>query len=235
VAWIVGFVLILVNVHKTPLHAGVPGWLWPALGSWILLSPLVVMPLTKASPKQRERVTHRTKSKVPDPAVPDLTLTIPPGTDRNAIGDRIAACALKAKNEPYVSGGESIHHGFDCSGLVDFAFKCAGVTWSQNPRPQAKSLYKYALDHKVMLDPNARLRPGDVLFFGKSSTAPELENAHHVGIVESLTNGDLQIISAGGTQQDVHTWDVTIPGEKVVISREALGGQDYLGAARFIQ
>ena len=72
---------------------------------------------------------------------------------------------------PYVWGGESrAEGGFDCSGLVDFAYSAAG---SPLPgRPTAESLWRIA-QHV----PAAALLPGDLVFAGASSSTP-----YHVGI-----------------------------------------------------
>ena len=69
--------------------------------------------------------------------------------------------------KPYRPGGNSPQKGFDCSGLVHYAFSQAGI---QVPRT-TKSLY-----HQATPVPPGKVRAGDLLFFrinGKVS---------HVGI-----------------------------------------------------
>ena len=83
----------------------------------------------------------------------------------------VVAAALAQLGWPYVWGGESrAEGGFDCSGLIDYAFAAAGISLG---RPTAAGLQQLA----HALPPGAALRPGDLVFVG----AP----AHHVGLVVS--------------------------------------------------
>ena len=81
----------------------------------------------------------------------------------------VVAAALAQLGWPYVWGGESrAEGGFDCSGLIDYAFAAAGLSVG---RPTAAGLQ--ALAHP--LPTGGGLRPGDLVFVG--------EPAHHVGLV----------------------------------------------------
>jgi cell wall-associated NlpC family hydrolase len=81
----------------------------------------------------------------------------------------VVAAALAQLGWPYVWGGESrAEGGFDCSGLIDYAFAAAGLPVG---RPTAAGLQQLARP----LPPGAALRAGDLVFVG----AP----AHHVGLV----------------------------------------------------
>ena len=83
----------------------------------------------------------------------------------------VVAAAAAQVGWPYVWGGESrAEGGFDCSGLVDFAFAAAGA--SLPGRPTAAGLWQ-------MAQPIAaeQLQPGDLVFVGAGDGAP-----HHVGI-----------------------------------------------------
>jgi hypothetical protein len=72
---------------------------------------------------------------------------------------------------PYVWGGESrAEGGFDCSGLVDFAYSAAGAPLPG--RPTADGLWRLAR-HIAASD----LLPGDLVFAGATAGAP-----YHVGI-----------------------------------------------------
>ena len=83
----------------------------------------------------------------------------------------IVAAALAQVGWPYVWGGESrAEGGFDCSGLVGFAYTAAGHPLSG--RPTAASLW--AIGQRVAA---AELAPGDLVFLGAASGAP-----HHVGL-----------------------------------------------------
>ena len=82
-------------------------------------------------------------------------------------GDAAAALAAKMVGKPYKYGGAS-PSGFDCSGLVYYSFKQAGVALPHNTTQQraASRLVKVA-----------DLRRGDLLFFDQ-----EGKKHGHVGI-----------------------------------------------------
>ena len=90
--------------------------------------------------------------------------TRPAAADR---GDAAAALAAKMVGKPYKYGGAS-PSGFDCSGLVSYSFKQAGVALPHNTTQQraASRLVKVA-----------ELRRGDLLFFDQ-----EGKKHGHVGI-----------------------------------------------------
>ena len=79
-------------------------------------------------------------------------LTGPAATTQKAIDFMVAVVGKK----PYQRGGTG-HPGYDCSGLVQAAFKSAGVAL---PRTSAA---QFAATQRV---PNSELQPGDLLFFG---------------------------------------------------------------------
>jgi len=83
-------------------------------------------------------------------------------------GDAAAALAAKMVGKPYKYGGSSPSSGFDCSGLVQYSFRHAGVTLPHNTLQQrsASRLVKVS-----------ELRRGDLLFFDQ-----EGKKNSHVGI-----------------------------------------------------
>ncbi|HKG10484.1 MAG TPA: C40 family peptidase [Gaiellaceae bacterium] len=83
---------------------------------------------------------------------PALRLIEPPPT----LGERAATIALKAVGVPYRWGGASPASGFDCSGLVYWTYKRLGMELPHS------SYALYDLGRRV---PQARARPGDLLFF----------------------------------------------------------------------
>jgi len=85
---------------------------------------------------------------------------LPPPT----LGERAARIALRAVGTPYRWGGESPSSGFDCSGLVRWAYGRIGVTLPHN---------SYALYREGRRVSRIRMKPGDVLFF---------EGLGHVGL-----------------------------------------------------
>jgi cell wall-associated NlpC family hydrolase len=72
------------------------------------------------------------------------------------VGERAAAIALREVGVPYRWGGISPVSGFDCSGLVYYAYARLGI-----PLPHSS----YALFDQGRRIPRSRMRPGDVLFF----------------------------------------------------------------------
>ena len=106
--------------------------------------------------------------------------------DLHGLSGRAAVVAAAAAQVgwPYVWGGESrAEGGFDCSGLVDYAFMAAGA--SLPGRPTAADLWR--LGRPI---PAAVLQPGDLVFVGTAGGAP-----HHVGIYV----GDGTVLSAPHT------------------------------------
>jgi len=80
-----------------------------------------------------------------------------------SLGERAVALARRELGVPYVWGGES-PSGFDCSGLVQYAYARLGV---ELPRVAAA---QYGAGHHVS---RSELRPGDLVFF---------DHLGHVGI-----------------------------------------------------
>ncbi|MDQ2972254.1 MAG: C40 family peptidase [Rhodanobacteraceae bacterium] len=79
----------------------------------------------------------------------------PPATAANDVLFR----AIGLVGTPYHFGGNTPASGFDCSGLVDYVFRSAGVVLPRNSREIA--------DMDAPKIRNDRLAPGDLLFFGR--------------------------------------------------------------------
>jgi cell wall-associated NlpC family hydrolase len=73
-----------------------------------------------------------------------------------SLGERAAEIALQAVGVPYRWGGESPSSGFDCSGLVRWAYGHVGIDLPHN---------SYALYGEGRRVPETRIEAGDVLFF----------------------------------------------------------------------
>ncbi|MGH2941797.1 MAG: NlpC/P60 family protein [Solirubrobacteraceae bacterium] len=86
---------------------------------------------------------------------------------------RVVSFALSQLGVPYRYGGES-PSGFDCSGLVQAAYHTAGIALPRTAQQQ--------FDTGPHLAPGSRLLPGDLVFFGNSTTS-----VGHVGIVIAPT------------------------------------------------
>ena len=104
--------------------------------------------------------------------------------------------ALAQVGTPYIWGGETPGVGFDCSGLVQAAYKVAGITLPRVAQDQYDSTAK--------LGPSDPLEPGDLVFFGGGPT-----DVTHVGIY--IGNG--QMVDAPYTGADVRVESTpTTPG-----------------------
>ena len=79
----------------------------------------------------------------------------PPEPVARSVGDRAAEVALAQVGAPYRYGGQT-PSGFDCSGLVHYAYSRAGVSV---PRTTGSLWSGTSAVHR------SELRPGDVLFF----------------------------------------------------------------------
>jgi len=83
------------------------------------------------------------------------------------LGDQAASSALKMIGKPYRYGGSS-PSGFDCSGLVMYSYRQAGLALPHNTDKQRVAARPIRV---------AELRPGDLLFFNQ-----EGKKYGHVGI-----------------------------------------------------
>lgn len=85
----------------------------------------------------------------------------------NGVAAKAAEVALSMQGRPYRYGGAS-PSGFDCSGLVQYAFRQAGASVPRTTEQQYRQVRQRHL-HK--------LEPGDVIFFRTKSA-----KGTHVGI-----------------------------------------------------
>jgi cell wall-associated NlpC family hydrolase len=72
------------------------------------------------------------------------------------LGERAVKIALKAVGVPYRWGGTSPASGFDCSGLVRWAYGRVGISLPHS---------SYALYGRGRGVPRSRMKPGDLVFF----------------------------------------------------------------------
>ena len=94
----------------------------------------------------------------------------------SAVAASAVEFALSQLGVPYLWGGDG-NGGFDCSGLTQAAYTAAGITMPRTAQQQ--------YDAGPHLPPGTPLLPGDLVFFGTSTT-----NVTHVGIV-SDTHGNM--------------------------------------------
>ncbi len=88
----------------------------------------------------------------------------------HSLRDSLVAIARAQIGTRYVRGGTTPARGFDCSGLVRYVMAALAVNMPRTAQQQAMSGLAIARDSK-------RLRPGDLLTFGKDA-----RGASHVGI-----------------------------------------------------
>ncbi|HVV74615.1 MAG TPA: bifunctional lytic transglycosylase/C40 family peptidase [Mycobacteriales bacterium] len=129
-------------------------------------------------------------------------------TATSPVAQQAVQVALAQLGTPYVWGGES-KAGFDCSGLVQFAYARAGLALPRTAQDQ--------YNDTAHLPAEAELQPGDLVFFGAGPHAVD-----HVGIAL----GDGRMVDAPHTGADVR-YD-TIPATVGA----AYGALTYLGATR---
>ena len=137
----------------------------------------------------------------------EAQLTEPPPIAGGAAG-RALEFALAQRGIPYVYGGES-PAGYDCSGLVQAAYRAAGINLPRTAQEQ--------YDAGPHLPAGAQLEPGDLVFFGQSPSDVE-----HVGIV--LREGEMVDAPHPGTVVRTEPFPATIGA--------AFGEERYLGATR---
>ena len=102
----------------------------------------------QAGPDPQERPAVRGKQPTPTRHAPKRVHRKP------SLGTRAATIALKAVGVPYRWGGASPASGFDCSGLVHWAYGKLGVELPHS------SYALYDVGRRI-----SRLRAGDLLFF----------------------------------------------------------------------
>ena len=117
-------------------------------------------------------------------------------------GERAAQIALRAVGVPYRWGGESPSSGFDCSGLVRWAYGRVGVDLPHS---------SYALYGEGRRIAESRLEPGDLLFF---------EGLGHVGLY--LGRGRMVHAPQTGRDVEVIPLDGTNYGSRLIGARRVV-------------
>jgi cell wall-associated NlpC family hydrolase len=117
-----------------------------AAGPVVLSAPAKIKPRPIIESVAPKRKPHRHAK----PVRPD------PRRIRARMTRAVLRAARKAIGTPYVYGGEWLHHGFDCSGLVQWAYRHAGVSLPRTSDSQHAAIPHVGRHH---------LQPGDLLFF----------------------------------------------------------------------
>jgi cell wall-associated NlpC family hydrolase len=126
----------------------------------------------------------------------------------NGAAGEALAFALDQRGVPYLWGGES-RGGYDCSGLVQVAYRTVGVSIPRTSEEQ--------FDSERHLPPGTQLEPGDLVFFG-----PRPGDATHVGMV--VRPGEMVDAPRSGTVVRTESFPTTIG--------QSWGADKYLGATR---
>ncbi|HEX4745973.1 MAG TPA: C40 family peptidase [Gaiellaceae bacterium] len=114
-------------------------------------------------------------------------------------GERAVKAALGVVGTPYSWGGESPSTGFDCSGLVRWAYARVGIELPHN---------SYALYSEGRRVRASRMEPGDILFF---------EGLGHVGLY--LGNGRMVHSPETGRTVEVVRLAATNYGARLIAAR----------------
>jgi cell wall-associated NlpC family hydrolase len=120
------------------------------------------------------------------------------------------AYALSQLGTPYRWGGETPGVGFDCSGLTQAAYAAAGITLPRIAQAQ--------YDAGPHVPPGQVLEPGDLVFFGSSTS-----DVTHVGIVVNPA-GEMIDAPHTGAQVRIGAFPTTVGS--------SWGTDRYLGATR---
>jgi cell wall-associated NlpC family hydrolase len=118
------------------------------------------------------------------------------------VGERAAQIALKVVGVPYRWGGASPSSGFDCSGLVRWAYGRVGIDLPHS---------SYALYGEGRRVAESRLEPGDLLFF---------EGLGHVGLY--LGRGRMVHAPQTGRDVEVVRLDSTGYGGRLIGARRVV-------------
>ena len=104
-------------------------------------------------------------------AAADVVAPLPPGVDATPAGPKALAALTEARKylgTPYLWGGSKPSTGFDCSGLMQWAYHQAGISIGRVTTQQI---------HDGVAVDRQHLRAGDMVFFQDSSGY-----VHHVGM-----------------------------------------------------
>jgi cell wall-associated NlpC family hydrolase len=127
----------------------------------------------------------------PEPAAP---VTAPDPSDLTPTRRIIVQAAMESMGAPYRWGGHTPEQGFDCSGLVVYAYQTAGLPLPRTAREQFQQGKQ--INRRQLL-------PGDLVFFN----IPRKRTDFHVGIY----TGSNRFIHAPGRKRQVIRSDLDNP------------------------
>lgn len=104
-----------------------------------------------------------------------------PPVVKTAMGEKVVAYAKQFIGTPYVSGGNNLKTGVDCSGFTQQVYKNFGINLQRRARDQYAS-NGYAVSKN-------ELKPGDLVFYGYSSVTHVAIYAGNNQIIHSPVPG----------------------------------------------
>lgn len=117
---------------------------------------------------ENQKIEEKAVEEVLDEEVVEETAQQTPVVNQN--GQQAASIASQFAGSPYVWGASNPSVGFDCSGLVVYAYNQLGVNLPHSSQAQFNNGYAVGINN---------LQPGDLVFFSNHS------GIDHVGIVTS--------------------------------------------------
>lgn len=116
------------------------------------------------------------------------TAPVGPAPTGTPLANAVVETALSAMGTPYTWGGSSTN-GFDCSGLIQYAYSAHGISLPRTSAAQAQQGVSVGRDL-------ASLAPGDILTFSSSAGGTQVS---HVGLY--LGNGEFIHSATNGVQK----------------------------------
>lgn len=123
----------------------------------------------------------------------------------NNKAEQIVNLARSLSDRPYIYGAMDPNKGFDCSGLINYVYKQAGIQLPRTSHGMAKVGKKVSLNE---------VQPGDIIY--TKSSGP---SGGHVKMVSSVSNGQISVIEAKGKKWGIQENELTNTSDIITIRR----------------